>query len=398
MQKLSLVATFFAGSNQDEPIGTNVLSFNVVQIQGAFNSSSNTFTTPFAGLYWLIISAGVPGSNQCEIRIRGINKMCDLVRAHTTYTSNADTLSREGLLDLPENSEIFLSTTYPLSNDGNMQTTFSSFSIEETMSRIVGFQVALSIGTYQTGNIAFDKVLIDTNDRWNTATNDYTVQIGGIYVLNMLTGAVSGQPHSITLRQNSLDVCEIYFTSTSQVAEDMLSKTVLRLGNVNDKFSIYLRSGNVYSDIRYFTSFSGFLYSPKSTAVAWYVARTSGLISGLVDPVPFEEIIININDVGTGWDPTTNRFTAPKDGIYYVSLCAGFQNNYYVNLVLLLNDDPVTNIQILSNSRNGYDTRSRSIIVRLKEGDELRVVLPRGYGLYSNSNRLTSFAGFRLHD
>ncbi len=214
----------------------------------------------------------------------------------------------------------------------------------------------------------------------------------------MLTGAHGAQSHTVTLKQNSIDVSEIYFTTTTQIAEDMMGKTVLRLGNVNDKFSVYLTSGKVYSDIRYFTSFSGFLYAPKSPAVAWYVARSvSGILTGLVDPVPFDDIIININDVGTGWNPTTNRFIVPKEGVYYINLCAGFSNAYYVNLFLLLNDVPITNIQILSNNRNGHDTRSRSIIVRLKRGDELRVILPRGYGLYSGSNRLTSFSGFRLH-
>ncbi len=140
-QNINFVATFFVSRNQSEPMGTNVLSFNLAQIQGGFNSKTNTFRVPFTGFYWLIISAGVPGSNQCEIRTRGINTMYDLVRAHTSYTVNADTLSREGLLYLPEKSEIFLSATYPLTNDGNTQTTFSSFSIEETMSRTIAFQV-----------------------------------------------------------------------------------------------------------------------------------------------------------------------------------------------------------------------------------------------------------------
>ena len=338
----------------------------------------------------------MPGSTQCEIRTRGISQINELVRAHTSYTTNVDTLCREVLINLARGEEIFLSSTYPLSSDGNLQTAFASFSVDETMNPIIAFHVARSNSETKSGRFTFDTILVDTNNRWNTETNDYTIQVAGIYVLSIMTGAYSGYGHVAYLKQNSQEVSTIKFSTSSQDATDLITKTILCFSNANDKFSLELYTGYVYSDLRHFISFSGFMYSPISSPVAWYVATSSGAQTGPVDPFIFEEVIININNVGGGWYLDTNTYIVPLSGVYYINLCSGSSPYTMVNLLLLLNDDPVNNIQIMAQNRNGYDVRGKSIIMRLEEGDELRVMLPSGYAAYSDS-RTTTFSGFRLH-
>ena len=63
---------------------------------------------------------------------------------------------------------------------------------------------------------------------------------------------------------------------------------------------------------------------------------------------------------------------------------------------LQVNNSTIAAVYMYSTDHNGIKTRSRSIVVRLYEGDTVRVYLPSGYYLYSNDNRITSFTGFRV--
>jgi len=280
-----------------------------------------------------------------------------------------------------------------------LQISLLGFSLNETMRQTVAFFVGKSTSQSPAGNIVFNAIHIDTEGRWNTDTNEYTVQVAGIYVLNIASGASASMYHTLTLRQSGTSLTQIDFTETSHAAEDTLSKTVLRYANSGDKFAVELTSGSVYSDIRYLTAFSGFLYLPIGSAVAWSVFRTTGLTNGPLNPVSFEEVFININANGGGWNSATNRYTVPLSGVYYVHMTAGFQiSTVDTGLFLLLNDSLVMNVMIGTGGRGGYDTRGKSAILRLSQNDDLRFVVPTGFAVFSNANRITSFSGFRLHD
>jgi hypothetical protein len=116
------VATFSAGKNVQEN-GTLSLTFDVMKIQGAMAMNSTLVITN-TGLYWLHLSAGVPPSTQCEIRIKGLAFVPDLIRAHSTYNLIVDTISRDGIIPLTNGDKLTLSSTYPLASDGLLQTGF----------------------------------------------------------------------------------------------------------------------------------------------------------------------------------------------------------------------------------------------------------------------------------
>jgi hypothetical protein len=187
-------------------------------------------------------------------------------------------------------------------------------------------------------------------------------------------------------------------TDTAHSQEDTFSRTQLRYLNSGDTLTLELEAGTICSDVRYVTSFGGFLYLPISTAVAWYVNRITGLTTGPVDPLPFEEVFVNLKDNGGGWDPIENKYYVPLNGVYFIHLTAGLQTGTSTGLIVLRNDDPLMDVTIGGEGRNGYDTRGRAIITRLFQGDELRVLLPGGFSVFSSSNRITSFTGFKLHD
>jgi hypothetical protein len=97
----------------------------------------------------------------------------------------------------------------------------------------------------------------------------------------------------------------------------------------------------------------------------------------------------------------TYRYTVQASGVYYIHLTAGMytqatQSRWSYWLTVW----PVSTSTVRLPSIAYYDSRGRAIILRLNEGDELRVRVPSGgnYYLYSNTIDYTTFSGFRLYD
>ncbi len=76
----------------------------------------------------------------------------------------------------------------------------------------------------------------------------------------------------------------------------------------------------IFSDIRYTTSFQGFLYAPTGIIpLSWSVANEQ-TFTGNLDPVPFDVVFLN---QGAGWDIVQNTYRARDAGVYYVQMTAG---------------------------------------------------------------------------
>ena len=91
---------------------------------------------------------------------------------------------------------------------------------------------------------------------------------------------------------NSNHITSIYITSTSHSAEEILSKTFIISLNVNDRITFNLDAEYIYSDIRLFTSFAGFKYSPKVSGVSWSLFRST-IARGPLDAVEFETVLVD---------------------------------------------------------------------------------------------------------
>jgi hypothetical protein len=368
-----------------------------MKIQGAMAMNS-TLTITNTGFYWLHLSAGVPPNTQCEIRIKGLASVPDLIRAHSTYSLLVDTISRDGIIPLTNGDRLTLSSTYPHTSDGLLQTSFAGFNIGETMSRVTAFYLGKSFNQTSLGLVSFDAVHVDTELAWSSDYNNYKVRVAGIYALTFSVGARAEEGFTVSLKQSGTVFTQLYMTDVAHSQEDTLSRTQLRYLEIGDTLTLELEAGTIYSDVRYVTSFGGFLYSPISTAVAWCLFSTVGLTTGPVDPLSFQEVFVNLKDNGGGWDPIENKYYVPLSGVYYIHLTAGLQTGTSTGLIVLKNDYPLMDVTIGGEGRNGYDTRGRAIITRLFQGDELRVLLPGGFSVYSSGNRITSFTGFKLHD
>ena len=146
----------------------------------------------------------------------------------------------------------------------------------------------------------------------------------------------------------------------------------------------------LHSSADYETMLHGFLYKPKLAPLLWSVA-TSDDFTGYRYPVEFPVSLTN--RVG-GWNPVRHRYEVVDGGVYYLHITAGSIPYERLQMDILLNGTPILNIYREANEHNGLLMRSRAFIWRLSKDDYLDVA---GYSLIGNSQRITTFSGFRLY-
>ncbi len=231
----------------------------------------------------------------------------------------------------------------------------------------------------------------------------------GIYVIPIGLAAMSNENPFVVLFINSATtVVGHYINNKKSNGVKQGSRTVIVSLNKHSALALKLIGGSVYdgaySDAQgYQVNMKGMLYSPNRTRpVAWCVLWEACCNNGPNEEGRNETFKFNVVLVveASGWNNTTNTYTVPLSGVYYVQITAGIVGHKPAKMELLLNGRPLIHVYRQFYVHNGTDikdTRSNAIIVRLNANDELRVRLPTGYYLQTNVNRYTSFAGFRIY-
>ncbi|XP_076436729.1 cerebellin-3-like [Babylonia areolata] len=105
----------------------------------------------------------------------------------------------------------------------------------------------------------------------------------------------------------------------------------------------------------------------------------------------FDRVLIN---EGGGYDPSTGQFTAPQAGLYSFSLhVVGGDHDGFTNLALQTGNQTVAVAFTEGQRIDSNDQGSCSAVLRLKQGQQVRVILEYGNPLIWGSN-LSSFSGF----
>ena len=128
--------------------------------------------------------------------------------------------------------------------------------------------------------------------------------------------------------------------------------------------------------------------------MAWSVARTSSFQSstGGYALLPYTSILVN---EGGAWRPSTHKAIIPREGYYFIHVGGGVPTGTGTALILSDGDSKtIFTSSHWSNIHNGIDTMSRSGILHLGVGDELKMIT-QGPS-YSDKQMQTIFIGFLL--
>lgn len=362
--------------------------------QSDFDLVSSTYTVPQTGVYWIHISAGIPPSTEADVRLNLPYYQPDIVRSHVNFYSGIDTTSRCVITNLTQGHQLYLNSIYTSYSDFLLQVSFGGFSIDTYMSQTVAFFLASSFPQTTIGNITFDTVVLDTDGGWSEDDEAYIVKAAGIYVISFTTGLSRNAGQTVRALVNGDVSTAIFVTDTAHGGEDTATLTFLADLAEDDSLQLVLSRGTVYSDIRHLTAFNGFLYAPRGNLVAWQLYRTADL-EGPADPVSFDIVVL---DTADQWNPSNSRYTVGTAGVYCINLNAGMVARIGMGLSVMINQFNEMAVYRSSVNHNGFDTRGRSLIVRLAQGDQLRVSLAVSFELESSEDlRQTSFSGFRIY-
>ena len=126
--------------------------------------------------------------------------------------------------------------------------------------------------------------------------------------------------------------------------------------------------------------------------VAWSVARTTGSTTSM-NPMTYDRVLVNL---GNAWNPSTNIITIPRTGYYFLNIGGGVRPSVYTHIYLYVNNVRQFSLMHYSSNQNGVDTMSRSGILHLSLGDQVKVICPSS-GFYSDGGLQTIFIGFLLY-
>ena len=135
----------------------------------------------------------------------------------------------------------------------------------------------------------------------------------------------------------------------------------------------------------------GLIISAKDTPVGFTAGLTLGSSSWRGDILVFPHVITN---KGQGYDNSTGKFTAPRDGTYVFTVTGV---SYIRNALLLdIVQDGVRKVRTWSDNSASYQTGTNLVVVELDRGDAVWVRRYQGRGYSSSYVPYTTFSGFIL--
>ena len=394
---LAQAILFCTARTTDVQAPKNPFLFEAITAQRkqSYNLSSGYFTPPVNGIYVIHLSSAVPGGEKIYFFMQLNNTLNFGIYRTSTSHNGIDTTSRDFISSLKQGAQINLNLQQGTANAGTRRrVSWSAFLLDNIMYPLVTFCVGRDNSLSSTGWGTFNKIITQNGNAWNTSTNTFTAPRNGSYVFSLSCGIESGQFYQVYVIVNDVVSYGLYFTSTSHNGIDTASRTFATSLVAGDRVDVWFLDNIPYSDSNYLTSFAGFLYEPinSSRKVIWSVHQTTSS-SGAFNPLPFDYESINI---GGGWNKNINKVILPYAGVYQLHLTATSQANGQIDYQVMLNDASYANILIYTTTHNGYETRSRAIMIEATAGDVLHISTSDATKLFSNIFRLTSFTGFLL--
>lgn len=137
--------------------------------------------------------------------------------------------------------------------------------------------------------------------------------------------------------------------------------------------------------------YNAHLVSASKTKIGFTVGVTSSSSSWNGGILVYPHVVTNI---GNGYNPSTGKFTASKDGTYvfFITVNAYSSNDIYLDIVY----NGSSKVRTMSHSSAGYQTGTNMAVLPLYKGDSVWVIYWSGKGYYSTGVPITTFSGFLL--
>ena len=354
---------------------------------------------PTTSIYFIHLNAGARSGQRINLSLRGgIN--ADIFRNSTAH-NGIDTISRDIIQTVNAGASLTVINehTGQLFSDAGRQTSFTAFDLQDCLlaSSLDVFSVARKSGYDVDGELPFDDILVDTDGNW--ATSRYAIRTSGLYFFTLSCGVKSGggmRAQIMTANENVLT--EIWRSSSAHNAEDTMSTVIMADLLANDYVYVNFQIGSIYSDSERQTSFSGFRYDPvQGSQHAWSVYRTGNVnpVSNPIDPLSFQGAEVNTPG---DYNFTDHHVHISQSGLYYVHLSVGVQAGFAIE-AFIVRDISKTEAEITrsSTSHNGADMASQGLLIELSAGNTLKIVLGANSGLYSDTDKQTTFTGVLLY-
>ena len=400
-------SAFQVGVTSEIPAGINDIDFtqtNAASKNSIYDKVSKIFKVHEVSLYWFHLSAGIPTQSTAKYKLNGL-KYTPVVYSTSTVFSK-DCLTVDTLQWVTPSMSLSASTDQPLISSPMLPlTSILGFRIDNLFCPLVAFEVQTSTNAQLPSNeglttIFFDVVLVNEGQGYQINNSVFVAPIAGTYFFSI------SSPGEVILEintQRKLLICNCANIQNRGVT--VVRGSAMFILQQNDviqlKTSAHPRLP-IVSDENGITKFQGFLYKPKNAIqVAWSVVKAESkfcVFTGPIDYLPYNIINVNINGP---WKIESNRVVIPISGSYLVDLYSYHCGWHWIGdgnteIRVLLNNAPIIINRLTLIKFHNCVSRSRSAIVKMKEGDELRVTVPTGGAFYADLQSMEVFSGFLL--
>ena len=402
-----IVSAFQVGVTSAVPAGTNDIDFtqtNDANKNSIYDQISKKIKVHEVSLFWFHLSAGIPSHTAAEYKLKGL-KYSPVVYSTSTVFSK-DCLSVDTLQWVTPLMSLSASTDHPLIGSlVLLDTSILGFRIDNLFCPLIAFEVQTSTNTKLPtdeglATIFFDIVLVNEGQGYQINNSAFVTPVEGTYFFSISAPGVALLAINTKTKLLICNCANIQNKGVTVVRGSAMF-TLQQNDVIQLKTNAYPRLP-IVTGVNGITKFQGFLYRPRSAIqVAWSVVKAEPvtfIFTGPIDYLSYNVVNVNINNP---WKNETNKVVIPISGTYFVDLYSYHCGWYWVGdgnteMHVLLNNVPIIINKLTSINFDNCVSRSRSTIVKMKEGDELKVTVPTGGAFHADLQGMETFSGFLL--
>eukprot|EP00105_Crassostrea_gigas_P008402 XP_011422962.2 PREDICTED: uncharacterized protein LOC105325204 [Crassostrea gigas] len=178
-----------------------------------------------------------------------------------------------------------------------------------------------------------------------------------------------------------------------KIISDNMNSTIMSIkADVEQSQKSQLKLSAAVSSLEVFRMNMSLLNNCGAKSIGFTVGVTSSSSTWSGDILVFPHLVTNH---GNGYNPSTGKFTAPKDGTYVFFVAVNSYGSQTVYLNIVHNGLNVVQSMAYGSSAS-HQTGTNMALIHLDKGDSVWISHSSGTGYYTTSVPITTFSGFLL--